>query len=243
MDKNQFYHIFADVFKKNNLQIYVKDEIVEKFFLLTELMLQTNTVMNITALTTLEKIIPLHYADCVIPASYVKEGAAVLDVGCGGGFPILPLAIVRPDLHLTGLDSTEKKIRYVQSTANELGLPIQTIHGRAEEIAHDWIHRETYDVVISRAVARLNMLNELCLPFLKPGGTFWAMKGAAGKEEQTEAADGCPKLGGKMGPYIEYPLHLLDGSEQRTMICIDKIAHTPPTYPRSFGAIKKKPLS
>ncbi len=242
MDKSQFRAVFEEVFQKNRLEACLRDETIKKFEALTEIMLETNAVMNITAITDIEKIVPLHYADCVMAALYIEEGATVLDVGCGGGFPILPLAIVRPDLRLIGLDSTEKKVRHVQKAADELGLSVQTLAGRAEEFSRNPCHREQYDAVISRAVARLNVLDELCLPFVKVGGTFWAMKGAAGAEERAEAAKGCQILGGEIGWHMEYPLHLLDGSEKRTMIRIDKIAPTPNTYPRQFGTIKKRPL-
>ncbi len=242
MDKSQFRTVFEEIFRKNRLEKCIKNETIEKFAILTELMLETNAVMNITAITDIEKIISLHYADCVMAAAFVDEGATVLDVGCGGGFPVLPLAIVRPDLHLVGLDSTEKKVRYVQKASDELGLSVQTLAGRAEEFSRDPAHREQYDAVISRAVARLHVLDELCLPFVKVGGVFWAMKGAAGAEERAEAAKGCQTLGGEIGWHMEYPLHLLDGSEKRTMIRVDKIAPTPKMYPRTFGAIKKKPL-
>ena len=238
----QFNEIFTQVFQKNGLDEYIQPAIMEKFAALTKRMVEVNAVMNITALTTEEKIIPLHYADCLKVAAYIPKNAHVLDVGCGGGFPILPLAIIRPDLHLTGLDSTEKKIRYVQSTADELGLRIQTIAGRAEDIAKLPAHRDGYDVVIGRAVARMNVLDELCIPFVKPNGRFIAMKGAAGAEEFEEAAPGIEKLGGIARDLLEYDLHLVDGCEKRTLLFVEKISRTPKEFPRAFGAIKKRPL-
>ena len=123
----RFEELFIDIFRKNGLDQYIRDDIIAKFKSLTDIMIETNAVMNITALTTLEKIIPLHYADCVKIAGHIPEGASVIDIGCGGGFPILPLAIVRPDLNITGLDSTDKKIRYVQKTGDALGLHITTL--------------------------------------------------------------------------------------------------------------------
>ena len=132
---SQFEKLFTEIFRKNGLENYIRNDTVQKFEKLTEIMIRTNAVMNITALTTMEKIIPLHYADCVKIADRIPEGASVIDVGCGGGFPILPLAIVRPDLKITGLDSTDKKVRYVQSTADELELKISTISARAEDAA------------------------------------------------------------------------------------------------------------
>ena len=240
MDYQVFCEEFTRVFEKNGLHEWCRDGIMEKFFILTQRMVETNAVMNITALTTTDKIIPLHYADCVIAAKYIPENARVIDIGCGGGFPILPLAIVRPDLKLVGVDSTAKKIRYVQTVADELGLSVTAVAGRAEE--YQAACRETFDVAISRAVARLNILDELCLPFVRIGGKFIALKGAAGDEERAEALAGIEILGGTLQTMQKYDLHLENGSEERTLIEIQKTSPTPAKYPRAFGAIKKKPL-
>ena len=240
MDYQAFCEEFTRIFEKNGLNEGCRDGIMKKFFILTQRMVETNAVMNITALTTTDKIIPLHYADCVIAAKYIPENARVIDIGCGGGFPILPLAIVRPDLKLVGVDSTAKKIRYVQSVADELGLAVTAIAGRAEEYQAEC--RETFDVAISRAVARLNILDELCLPFVRIGGKFIALKGAAGDEERAEALAGIEILGGTLQTMQKYDLHLENGSEERTLIEIEKVDPTPAKYPRAFGAIKKKPL-
>ena len=238
----EFEALFREIFEKNQLTSYMSEANIRLFEKLTEIMLETNQSMNITAITDPQKVIPLHYADCVKVAEYIPQNARVLDVGCGGGYPILPLAIVRPDLRITGLDSTEKKVKYVQRTADLLGLHIQTASARAEDVAKLPDHREQYDVVIGRAVARLNILDELCLPFAKIGGTFIAMKGSAGAEELQEAQIGIERLGGLTKELMEYDLHLVDGSEKRTLILIDKITHTPKEFPRGFGAMKKKPL-
>lgn len=239
---SQFRELFTDIFQKNGLEQYIQDDIIAKFSELTDIMIATNAVMNITALTTVEKIIPLHYADCAKVADLIPQGAKVADIGCGGGFPILPLAIIRPDLRLVGVDSTEKKIRYVQSTADRLGLNVKAISGRAEDLAKMTEHRDAYDVVVSRAVARLNVLNELCIPFVRVGGKFIAMKGAAGQEELDEAMNGIRKLGGELIKTEEYALHTGDADEKRVLIEIQKSKATPNEYPRGFGAIKKKPL-
>jgi 16S rRNA (guanine527-N7)-methyltransferase len=239
---SQFKELFTEIFQNNGLEIYIRDDNIEKFEKLTEIMIQTNAVMNITASTTIEKIIPLHYADCVKIAEKIPEGATVIDIGCGGGFPILPLAIVRPDLKITGLDSTDKKVRYVQNTAHELGLRISTLSARAEEAAKMVQYRDFFDVAISRAVARMNLLDELCMPFVKVGGTFIAMKGAAGQEELDEAQNGIEKLGGVITKMDEYDLYTGHENEKRTVIEITKLTATPKEFPRGFGAIKKKPL-
>ena len=237
-----FETLFRDIFEKNGLESYATDNHIRQFEKLTEIMLETNQNMNITAITDLEKIIPLHYADCVKVAEFIPQNAKVLDVGCGGGYPILPLAIVRPDLEITGLDGTEKKIKYVQKTADTLGLRVRTMAARAEDVAKMSDFRENYDVVIGRAVARLNVLDELCLPFVKIGGRFLAMKGLAGVEEYQEAAVGIGRLGGELEDLKEYDLTLLDSSEKRTLITVLKTTGTPREFPRTFGAIKKKPL-
>ena len=242
MDFLSFREDFLQIFQKNGLEVYTDDAIIRKFYDLTDRMVETNKVMNITALTTVDKIIPLHYADCVKVASCIPQNAFVADIGCGGGFPILPLAIVRPDLKLTGIDSTEKKIRYVQSTADDLGLSVTAISGRAEDLAKQLAYRDSFDCVISRAVARLNILNELCLPFVRVDGQFIAMKGAAGQEELTEAENGIRKLGGTLNFVDDYTLHTSDGEEKRVLIQITKKSPTPYEFPRVFRAMKKRPL-
>ena len=242
MDFLSFQEYFNYIFAKNGLEIYSTDENIRKFYDLTVKMVETNKVMNITALTTMDKIIPLHYADCVKAAALIPQNATVADIGCGGGFPILPLAIVRPDLKLVGIDSTEKKIRYVQNTADELGLAVNAISGRAEDLAKQADYRDGFDAVISRAVARLNILDELCMPFVKVGGEFIALKGAAGQEELTEAQNGIQKLGGQLQSADEYSLFTAEDEEKRVMVRISKISPTPKEYPRAFGAMKKKPL-
>ena len=242
MDFLSFRELFLQIFLKNGLDEYTDDGTIRKFYDLTEIMVETNKVMNITALTTPEKIIPLHYADCIKAEALIPQNSTVADIGCGGGFPILPLSIVRPDLKITGIDSTDKKVRYVQSTANTLGLSVHTISGRAEDLAKDAQYRDGFDVVISRAVARLNILDELCMPFVKVGGKFIAMKGSAGQEEMNEAENGIMRLGGEMTRFYEYPLYLSENEEKRFLIVVDKKMSTPREFPRSFGAIKKKPL-
>ncbi len=242
MESVSFRCMYTEIFQKNGLDAYIKDAYIEKFEYLTAIMLETNAVMNITALTTPEKIIPLHYADCVAVAGHIPENSTVIDIGCGGGFPILPLAIVRPDLKITGLDSTDKKVRYVAQAAQKLDLNVNTISARAEELSHMPQQRENYDVAISRAVARMNVLSELALPFVRKDGLFIAMKGAAGTEELKEAEIGCKKLGASICQIKSYELHTFDDIEARSALLILKGASTPPEYPRSFGNIKRKPL-
>ena len=243
MEKQVFYDLFHDHLVLNGLLDYEKDEIKEKFYLLTERMMAVNEVMNITAIREVEKIIPLHYIDCMMISQFIPQNAHVLDVGCGGGFPTLPLTIIRPDLHMVALDSTEKKVKYVQETADMLHLNVETISERAEILAQNNSYREKFDIVTSRAVARLNILDELCLPFVKVGGKAVIMKGVAGKEEFIEAKSGIEKLGGKCEGVLNEKLHIKsDNVESRTFIIVDKVEKTPKAYPRQFSQMKKKPL-
>ena len=240
--KERFKHLFNEIFHANGLDSFVTDENVEKFWDLTEIMLKTNAVMNITAITEIEKIIPLHYADCVKIANLIPDNAQVADIGCGGGFPILPLSIVRPDLKIVGIDSTEKKVKYVSEVGHMLGLSIETVADRAEALARLPEMRQKFDVVVSRAVARLNILDELCMPFVKPDGIFIAMKGAAGLQELDEASSGIKILGGTLEQKIEYSLKLSEQEEKRTVFVVRQNGKIDHVYPRPFANIKKKPL-
>lgn len=244
MEFSQFKSLFTEIFQLNLLESYIANENIEKFYDLTRLMLEKNAVMNITAIRDVEKIIPLHYADCAMIAPYIPQNTNVMDIGCGGGFPTLPLAIIRPDITIIGVDSTEKKVKYVADTAKALGLSnVSTISARAEELVHMPNMRESFDVVTSRAVARLNILNELCMPFLKVGGQFIVMKGAAGQEELQEACGGIKTLGGQvvLNQSTNLILHEME-KEKRVIVVVNKIMSTPSQYPRQFGQIKKKPL-
>lgn len=242
-DKAAFCALFARSFDQNGLSDLVTPEVVDKFAALTDIMLETNQHMNITAITDIEKVIPLHYADCALTAKLIPQGASVLDVGCGGGFPTLPLAILRPDLSITALDSTDKKVRYVAGAAQALGLTVHTLSGRAEELAAaNTGYRERFDVVTSRAVARFHILDELCLPFVKKDGVFICMKASAGHEELAEAETGIVKLGGQVENVEDMTLYVGDKQEARCLITVRKVKYTPGAYPRPFARIKKAPL-
>ena len=169
----------------------------------------------------------------------MPKGAKVLDVGTGAGFPGIPLLIMRPDLDLTMIDSTAKKLKYVENTVNELGLIATTLHTRAEEAGQSKEYREKFDFVCSRAVAALNVLCEYCLPFVRQNGLFIAMKGAKAQEEIDGAKAAIKLLGGKI--IAEKSFSLSDGGE-RTLVVIKKISQIPPKYPRPSAQIAKKPL-
>lgn len=223
------------------LGISLTDEQLSRFEKLSDLLVEQNKTMNLTAITDPDGIAVKHFADSisVLTAAEMPQGAKVLDVGTGAGFPGIPLLIMRPDLDLTMIDSTAKKLKYVENTINELGLTATTLHTRAEEAGQSKEYREKFDFVCSRAVAALNVLCEYCLPFVKQNGLFIAMKGAKAQEEIDGAKSAIKLLGGKI--IAEKSFSLSDGGE-RTLVVIKKISQIPPKYPRPSAQIAKKPL-
>ena len=223
------------------LGLSIDDGKIMQFQKLAELLVEQNKTMNLTAITDPDGIAVKHFADSisVLTATEFAENARVLDVGTGAGFPGIPLLIMRPDLDLTMLDSTAKKLKYVANTVDELGLSANVLHTRAEEAGQSKEYRETFDIVCSRAVAALNVLCEYCLPFVKVGGYFVAMKAAKAQEEIDGAKAAIKLLGGKI--VEEKSFNLSDGGE-RNIIIIKKISHVPPKYPRVSAQIAKKPL-
>ena len=223
------------------LGLSIENDKIKQFEKLAELLVEQNKTMNLTAITDPEGIAVKHFADSisVLNAAKFDEKAKVLDVGTGAGFPGIPLLIMRPDLDLTMLDSTAKKLKYVANTVEELGLTANVLHTRAEEAGQSKEYRETFDIVCSRAVAALNVLCEYCLPFVKVGGVFVAMKAAKAREEIEGAKAAIKLLGGQI--VDEKSFTLSDGGE-RNLIIIKKISHVPPKYPRVSAQIAKKPL-
>ncbi len=204
---------------------------------LAEKLITANTRLNLTAITQKDAVMVLHIEDSLTLCEHIPQGAKVIDVGTGGGFPALPIAMAREDIFVTALDSTAKKLAFVQETADEFSLPLQTLCARAEEAAQEL--RETYDVAVSRGVTALPALCELCLPFVKIGGIFIAMK-AKDCEGEIESAKNALTILGAEIKAIHRPT-LSDGTVH-TLIIIDKIAPTPLKYPRRWSEIKKKPL-
>ena len=223
------------------LGISLTDEQLSLFEKLSELLVEQNKTMNLTAITDPDGIAVKHFADSIsaLSAYDFAEGAKVLDVGTGAGFPSIPLLIARPDLKMTMIDSTAKKLRYVASTVETLGLSAEVLHTRAEEAGQNKEYGENFDIVCSRAVAALNVLCEYCLPFVKVGGVFLAMKAAKVQEEIADAKNAIKTLGGKI--VAEKSFTLSDGGE-RTIVVIKKISQVPSKYPRVSAQIAKKPL-
>lgn len=237
-----FRNALSDAFKRN-LILEPTELQAEQFETLATELLKINEQMNLTAVRDVAGVIDKHFADSLLAVNEFPQGATVLDVGCGGGFPTLPLAIARPDLQITAMDSTAKKIAFVKDVSEKIGLKnVKTIVGRAED-RNLLAKLGKFDVVTARAVSALNVLSELCMPYVKNGGLFLAMKGAKGKEELQAARKGIEILGAKEIKLILRTLTLADGSEEeRTFILAKKASETPPQYPRAYAQIIKKPL-
>lgn len=198
-----------------------------------------NAVMNLTAITGVEETARLHFLDCaaLLGAADLKN-ASVIDVGTGAGFPGMVLKIAEPSIHLTLLDSLRKRVDFLETTGAALGLTdIRYIHGRAEEMPQ---LREQFDFAVSRAVARLNLLCELCLPFVKVGGSFLAMKGPGAAAELEQAEHAISLLGGEFHAAHRYTIPGTD--LQHCVVEIRKLAPTPEKYPRRFAKMQKAPL-
>ena len=205
-----------------------------------ELLTQWNAVMNLTAISGEEDTARLHFLDSAALAELVDlSGKRVIDVGTGAGFPGMVLKILRPETELTLLDSLDKRLRFLSTVCGELGFAdVQCLHARAEEAPPEL--RQSFDVACSRAVARLNLLAELCLPFVKVGGIFAAMKGPEVTEELRNAEKGIRLLGGEVERVAEYAV---PGTELRhNAVLIRKVSETPKKYPRKWGQMKKQPL-
>ncbi len=227
----------------NHIQDLLTEERMHLFYRLTEHMLTVNQSFNLTAITDWRRVILLHYADCMMSAACFPEGASVIDVGCGAGFPTLPLAICRPDLRITALDSTAKRVHYVADTATLLGLSnITPLVSRAEDAARSPL-RASFDCATARAVAALPILSEICLPFVKVGGLFAAMKGKSAAEEISAAKHAISTLGGKLLQTRDTPLIDENGeSYSHTTILIQSERLCASAYPRAYAKILKKPL-
>ena len=196
-----------------------------------------NEVMNLTAITEPEKVARLHLLDSLTLLTLENfKGKTVIDVGCGAGFPGVPLKIACPEAKLTLLDSLGKRMNWLESFLPTLGVTARYITARAEEAVTE--HREKFDYATSRAVARLNILLELTAPYVRVGGKVLAMKGTAALEELEEAKGAIQKLGLQVETVKQFPIE----DTGHTVIVLKKVRHTPPQYPRRYAQIKKSPL-
>lgn len=237
--KEEFYKKLNGVFELCSLPLPTVEQ-SEKLYCLSQELCEYGKNVNLTAITDIDGIILKHIADCASMADIPQKNARVLDVGAGGGFPSLPIAILRQDVRVISLDSTSKKLVFIDRMANIAKLNnISTLHARAEEASNGPL-RESFDFVCARAVASMPMLCELCLPFVKKGGIFCAMRSA--NEDVSECNRAVTTLGGKISQVKEFSLTDGDQTVSRTLIIIEKVSHTPDTYPRKFSNIKAKPI-
>ena len=227
----------AELFLKNAdaLGIAVTDAQLSLFENYAAALVEKNKVMNLTAITDADGIAVKHFADCVSLLKVIGgKPSKIIDIGTGAGFPGIPLLIMNPSLSLILLDSTGKKLSFIADFLDSQGLKAKIIHGRAEDIAAKHSERETYDFAVSRAVANLATLSEYCLPFVKTGGSFIAMKSEKADEEIAGAKTAIKTLGGEIKETID--INLTDGAV-RKLIVVKKITRTPPKYPRPNSKI------
>lgn len=214
---------------------------LEAFELYARLLVEWNEKINLTAITDPNGIEEKHFLDCSLPLKLfeIPQNASVIDVGTGAGFPGIPFKIIRPDIRLTLLDSLQKRVAFLNEVLGAISIDALTLHGRAEDCGKTPKMREQFDIATARAVARLGVLAEYCLPFVKVGGYFLALKGSDCVEEIRLSLNAIATLGGKLVDSFEYNL---PSGDKRTLIVVKKIKSTALAYPRPQGRINKKPL-
>ena len=233
----------------NSLGIELTDKQLEQFNSYYELLIKWNEVMNLTAITEFEDVCKLHFVDSISSAKYFdfkSNDFSLIDVGTGAGFPGIPLKIVFPHLHITLLDSLNKRLNFLNEVIDTLNLneegSIKTLHGRAEDfsMAKEGSLRESFDIAVSRAVANMSTLSEYCLPYVKVGGRFIAYKSEKASDELSKAKSAIHLLGGKLESANEFLLP--DSEVSRTICIVEKKENTSKKYPRKAGTPSKQPL-
>ena len=209
----------------------------EKLLKLYDFLVEYNEKVNLTAITDFEEVVIKHFVDSILPFSKlsIDEGASFIDVGTGAGFPSIPLLIYRPDLEGTLLEALNKRCVFLEAACELVGVKAKVVHGRAEDYAKD--KREQFDIATARAVAAMPVLCEYCLPYVKTGGRFVALKSVNENSEESEKA--IKILGGKTEQILDYEI---TNGDNRRLFIIKKISQTPTKYPRNPSMIKKKPL-
>ncbi len=221
--------------------IELDDAQLDNFDLYAQILVEWNQKMNLTAITEPDDIVVKHFVDSLLllKAYDVPKNATMIDVGTGAGFPSVPVAIARDDIKLTLLDSLNKRINFLTHVCSELKIPAKAIHSRAEDGAKKPPLREGFDVATARAVAHLRELSEYCLPYVKKGGYFVALKGYDIEQELDEAKKAISLMGGKVKKVEKY---VLADDSKRSIVIIEKVANTPPKYPRPSAKIAKSPI-
>lgn len=247
--ENIFMKYNLEKFKKGltDLNLTLTDEQLNQFLTYYELLVETNKVMNLTAITEFDEVIEKHFLDSlslcrVYDFQKISEKSGsikVLDMGTGAGFPGIPLKIAFPEIEFVLADSLNKRIRFLQDVIEQLGLKkIEVVHARAEEMGRNKLYREQFDLCVSRAVANLSSLSEYCIPFVKEGGKFISYKSGEIDEEVEQAKKAIFLLGGKVEDVYKFDLY----EQKRSFVLIRKEKKTPKTYPRKAGTPTKEPL-
>lgn len=241
IEYKEFKIILRDCFEQNGLGGLLDEQKTKKFYMLADTLIETNKHVNLTAITDVRGVIFKHFADCALLCEHASGAKNAIDVGCGAGFPSLPLAILCPEIHVTAVDSTAKKVRFVQETTELLGIKnLRAVVGRAEEMIST--SRECFDLATSRAVARMNVLCELCMPFVRVGGCFVPLKASKANEELDEARRAIDVLGGTLVGEHSKEICFDGENLERHLFVIRKDKHTPVSYPRKYAQILKNPL-
>lgn len=232
MEKIEF---IISEFQKCNIEL--SQDKADKLLKLYEFLVEYNQNVNLTAITDFEEVVVKHFIDSVLPFSMIdiKENSSFIDVGTGAGFPSIPLMIVRPDLKGTLLEALNKRCVFLEKACEFTGVDAKVIHGRAEDYAKE--KREAFDFATARAVAAMPVLCEYCIPYVKTGGRFIALKSV--NEDETLCEKAVNVLGGKIAEIKDYTI---TNGDNRRLFIIDKVSQTPTKYPRNPSMIKKKPL-
>ena len=237
---NRDYSYLINTLSKWNFDL--TEEKINQLDKYYELLIEKNKVMNLTAITDFDEVIVKHFADSLSICTVLPEDVkTVCDLGTGAGFPGIPMAIAYPNLKFTLIDSLNKRIKFLQEVVDTLGLKnVELVHARAEEAGRNKIFRESFDLVVSRAVANISTLSEYCLPLVKLEGYFISFKSGDITEEINQSGSAISKLGGKLKKPILFTLPETDIS--RSFLIINKIKSTPKAYPRKAGTPSKEPL-
>lgn len=240
MDK-EYYDILKAA--SDSIELSFDDNKYNQFIKYKDLLKEWNEKVNLTAITEDIEIVKKHFIDSIKIFKFepLKKANKIIDVGTGGGFPGIPMKIIKPDLEMVLLDSLRKRINVLDNILFNIDIKdVRTIHGRAEEFGRDSLYREKFDAAVSRAVANLAVLSELCIPYVKVGGYFVALKGPSVDDEVTQAKKAISLLGGKIEDIIK--IEIEDSDLNHNLVIIKKIKNTPKQYPRKAGVIGKKPL-
>ena len=234
---------FKDEFSKSlkKFDINLTELQMKKFYEYMQLLIEWNEKINLTAIIEPKDIIIKHFVDSLTISKYIKDEMKIIDIGTGAGFPGIPIKIKNEKVEITLMDALNKRINFLEEVIKKNNLKnIETLHGRAEEFGKNTKYREKYDMCITRAVAKMNILVEYMMPFIKKDGICICMKGIEVEEELEKSKNAIKELGGKIEQIDK--LTLLENENNRNIIVIKKISETPEKYPRKMGIIKKNPL-